>query len=375
MKSNPYVYPTVPFKNLNNKKVIDNFIREEEIDIGGLKKEIRRIKQPIIENKGRSAVEKILNIFLDKNFIFGPRYFIKDDKNFWHKKLNYFIENKKPINFTILGFPFKVPVFLKTNRTFPDMGEVLILLRLKTIIENIKKIYSPGAVIYIFTEGGLGPFCGVNKEDYEGYEKFLIQLSKDLNFNEVLKIEPLSNMEKISGFRSFFLKRLKENRKLFKEKNKAFLVKYKGAFPSIFKIINTKMYDEIFLMDVYNEKLKNNEISEQAMKIRKHIEAKSDECICNYFAYLKARDDINYLEKIVPNYIPLSVSPKPKRLGILPINKECNILPYHGVPVLNKDSWTIEYLIDIRRSKEQYIKMFLKNDKEKKPFYYEIKSV
>ncbi len=106
--------------------------------------------------------------------------------------------------------------------------------------------------------------------------------------------------------------------------------------------------------------------------IREDIRQRAHASIFQYYAYLRVRDDVQYLEKVVPRAVALSVSPEPNRLGVIPVNSECVRLPYHRVPVYDplRGVFTIEYLIDLQRSPLSYSAVYFKKDKEEKPFYY-----
>ncbi|MBI4359404.1 MAG: L-tyrosine/L-tryptophan isonitrile synthase family protein [Candidatus Nealsonbacteria bacterium] len=373
MKPNPYVYPYTPFENLANKNIRQNFVDQKNITIAELKEIIDRIpvSRPRIE--GGTTAEKILSIFQDENYRFGPAEYIEENQNLWIEKLNYFINQSQPIQLTILGFPFKIPVPLKTNRVLPDLGEVLSLARLKTVIDIIKDIYPPGATVTIFTEGAFGQFTGVPRPDWIAYREFLEALNKWLAFSPALKIVDLSEMEKtVPDFIERHRQRTLEFKKLYRQQDPEFLKKYQGTFESVLRIVSTKGYDESLLLDVYNEGLKDEEISAEAREIRRDIKSRAHESIFQYHAYLKVRDDIDYLARAVPHALPLTVSPKPNRLGIIPVNKECIRLPYHGVPVCypKKNLFLIEYLIDIKRRPLDYTLVYFDQDRENKPFYY-----
>ncbi len=377
LKPNPYVYPYIPFQDLSNKKIRQNFIDQKRISIDQLKNLVYGLPIPDVEIVGENVADKILSIFQDDNFRFGPKEYILQDKTFWIERLNNFIIRNLPIQFTILGFPFKIPVALKTNRILPDLGEVLSLVRLKHIVEHINKIYPPGSIITIFTEGIFGKFVGVLKDEWVSYREFLKKLITILEFDSFLKISDLSEMEKsIIDFEIQYQEIIFSLKQLYQKNDPEFMTKYKGTYESIFRIVSSKMYDEEILMDVYNENLSDQEISSEALRIREDIRTRAYEAVFQYHAYLLLRDKINYLEKVVPGALQLSVSPKPKRLGIIPINKECYLLPYHGVPVYypEKDIFLVEYLIDIKRSHFNYTLVYFDEDQEHKPFYYIAKS-
>src|SRR3989339_741984 len=352
MKSNPHVYPSIDFEELSNKNLRNNFIQEKIVSINDIADFLEnRILIPIPQITGTSIEEKILSIFQDENYRFGPVEFINSNIKKWIERISYFTSKNLPIQFTILGFPFKIPVPLKTNRIFPDMGEVLALHRLSVITKLITNIYKNGARITLFTEGGFGPFTGVPKANWIAYRVFLEELNSQLKLSKSVNIIDLSEMEKTVP---------------------DFLEKYNSVFPVIYKIVFTTDNEEKILMDVYNTKLSDDEISPKASEIKNSLKEKTHKCIFSYFAYLKVRDDIDYLQKTVPHSLPLSVSPKFNRLGIIPIRKDIDKLPYHSVPVLsNNNTFDLKYLIDLKRSFGKFTKVFLDIDKEKKPFYYE----
>ena len=125
MKYNPVVFPFTEFQDLSNKKIIKKFLKPKIIDWDEIKNILDIIKIPNLNfSKKTSIVEKIIDIFLNDNFLLGKKEYILDYKKYWTEKINYFIKNNKPIKFTLLGFPFKSPLILKTIRTAPDMGAV-----------------------------------------------------------------------------------------------------------------------------------------------------------------------------------------------------------------------------------------------------------
>ena len=377
VKSNPYVYPFIPFEDLSNKEIKNNFVGKKELDWEDLSKMVRKIKSPKPEIGGTTTAEKILSVFLDDEYRFGPREFIEENRENWINKLNLFIEKNQPLKLTILGFPFKVPVPLKTNRHFPDMGDVLALLRLFTINNIIKEIYSPGAKTVIFTEGVFGRFSGVSTETASQYRDFLQEIIERLGFSTSLEISDLAEMEStVNDFPQRYEEKISQLKNLYLSGDPNFLEKYKGTYESIYRIISTEGSDDKFLMDVYNENLSDDDAPAEVLEFRKKLRSETHETVFKYHAYLLVRDDLDYIQKKSPNSIPLSVSPKPNRLGVIAVHQDCLLLPHHGVTVFYPDRgmFLIEYLIDIKRRNCSFTPVFLRGDKDNKPFYYEVKS-
>lgn len=373
LQSNPNVYPYVPFYDLSDKNIRQNIIEKKYISEDDLREMVSRIPQPNFSLTGKTDAEKILSIFEDDQIRFGPKEFIAQGKTGWIDRLNYFIRQNLPIQFTILGFPFKIPVPLKTNRVYPDMGEVLSLARLHFIAAEIQKIYSSGAVITIFTEGAFGRFTGVKDAHWIAYRDFLKELIGMLRFEKQLRISDLSEMEKIiPDFSKRFQEKVELLEKAYEQGDPKVREAYNGTLDAVLRIIAPINNDATILMDVYNDHLSDDSVSETARLIREDIRQRARASIFQYHAYLRVRDDVQYLEKVVPRAVALSVSPKPNRLGVIPVNSECVRLPYHGVPVYDqlRNVFTIEYLIDLQRSPLSYSTVYFKNDKEEKPFYY-----
>ncbi len=370
IKSNPVVFSFKEFKNLSNKNFTSIFLSKEVVDWNFIKHLLDKLPQISFNYRGKTMEEKIFNIFLSKFFLFGPKNYILDNKEYWLNKIKIFTEKNERLKLTILGFPFKVPLILKTTRICPDMGDVLVLNQLNNLVKIIKDIYSPGAEIYIITEGCFGKFNQITRQNVIKYQKFLKLMIKELNFDKFLKIIPLDKLEKYPDFNIVYKKNIKFFKELYKKGDKDFLKKYNLAYPSIYHILNPKTKNIELLMDVYNKRLKI--VNKNVKKIRDYLNEKIHESIIKYFSFLKTKDDLNFLENEVKNALQLSVSPKPKRLGLLPINDRIDILPHHGVTVYNnkKNCFDIKYYIDILRNNKKYKPIYLKRDLDNQAFFY-----
>ena len=373
IKSNPYVYSYVPFYNLSAKKINFKKIGKQRFNSKNLKIYLEYNKIPPLKIKGKDVSEKIFNLFLDNNIRFGPRKYIISLKDYWIKKINFFVSKNKPLHFIILGFPFKIPVPLKTNRILPDMGELLALKRLYDITQLIKVFYKKGGKITIITEEIFGTFNNMKKEEIINYQKFLAFLLKKFQWDQNLTLYPLHKMEdQIINFEKEFQDKIDELEQNFINRKKSFLKKYYGAYPSIYRITNTKRFNLSMneFMDVYNEKKETKKKS--ILQVRKLIEYYTHSMLIKYLAYLELRDKFDFINKNFPNSLMLSVSPKPYRLGILPVGKDFIRLPYHGVTVFDEKNkkFSIEYFIDLIRQNCYIQEIYYEEDKEEKPFFY-----
>lgn len=98
------------------------------------------------------------------------------------QNISYFVTRNKPITMLLVGFPFKSNnVEEKVISTLPDMAERKSLEYLQEIVNEIKKVYSPGAKIMIFCDGiPFAEFLGIPFDQVTLYEKTLKQLAADL---------------------------------------------------------------------------------------------------------------------------------------------------------------------------------------------------
>ncbi len=378
MRSNPYVYPFVPFNNLSEKN-IGEISDQKTVST----KEIKQILEATDDLRGRAVeswrgtdtIDTILNVFKDPEVRFGPEEYIVDYQDQLREQFNTFVKSNTPIHFTILGFPFKIPVPLKTNREKPDFGELAALKRLHTLGKIVEDVYQSGARITIFSEGAFASAVGVDPEVAEMYHKYLGDLIRTFELDDVLEIRKLKEMEKeAENFEELYDQKIEELKTKYNEGDEEYLAKYQGSYPSVYRIVSTQNYEISTLMEVYNEDLTEEQVDGNVREIRTELETRTHEAIFRYHAYLALRDDLNFLEKVTPGAVRLSVSPKPGRLGVHPLHSQCDKLPYHSVSVYNPhhEWFTQEYLIDILRdTTNSYTKVFWKEDSEDKPFYYE----
>ncbi len=368
MKVNPYIYPYIPFMNLSNKKNLWRLKDPKIFTFIDLKKFLLKIRFPLAKITGRTLQEKIINIFLDRNFLYGPAENIIQNKEIWLEKIKYFSLQNKPILFTIHGFPFKIPCPLKTDRRYPDLGEILSLLKLFYITKSIDKIYQPGAEIFIIGEGAFAKFTSITKKEWIAYRNYLKQFISKLNLDKKIHIIDLIKLEQDRKFNKTFKNYYKNLKYSYKNNDKEVNKKINSTLDSVFRIISTRNYSDEKIMDIYNDKVKTPKI----LKIRNDLKKMAFEAVFKYHTYLMTRDSLNFVESQVPHSLPLTVSPKLGRIGIYPISPNCTRLPYHGVPIYNQKNGriTIEYLIDIKRTEKEYIPVYLKKDKEDKPLFY-----
>jgi pyoverdine/dityrosine biosynthesis protein Dit1 len=275
----------------------------------------------------------------------------------------------------LMAFPFKIPVPLKTDRRTADLAEGLQILQLRAVCHWIKSIYAPGAHVTILAEGILGLCMGVSPDVRKLYQESIKRLLLLLGAPDDVGIHNLDEiMNDIPQFEELWRDEEEKLKELERLGDEAFRSEYERTFQSVFRMVNSERYALEVLMDAYNESLPDRTLSGEVLQCRKRLMETAREAVFGYRAFLRARDRSGYLEKIAPESIKLTVSAKPGNLGVLPVNAQTHVLPHHGVAVHDpvRRHFTVEYLIDLRRSPLRHCPVYLETDLERKPFYYEI---
>lgn len=376
IKSNPYVFPFQEFKDLTNKKLnvaksskTINFNEVTEL-LQKFTKSISIDLSPFMD-KNTTTEERLFAFFISDTIRFGELQMYLDNKEKWIKKFSKALEDKK-FNFSILGLPFKVPIPLKTKRKNPDFAELMAIARLEYIGESIEKITGTKTTINAVTEGAFAKFVNADVKAAEYYGEYLKETAKTLGYTH-LNILPLNKMEEyVDNFDELFKKKVAEFTKKHEDKDPSVIEKVEGALPIINRIVKPESTDVMTLMNVYNFDIPNDQLSSEEKRVREALIKFALPSSFEYFSYLELRDDLNFLQKeFGENYLPLTVSPKANRLGIIPIHQNITVLPHHGVPVYDQKNeiFNIMYLIDVLQTYD-FIEAHLENDDDTAPFLY-----
>lgn len=370
MRSNPHIYPSESFPKIKITSS-NKFFLEKIIEWKDVLQEVKNIIHRDIVLIGKTTEEKIFSIFLDTEILFGPRKFLLDRKDFFVEKIKEFTKQAKPIQLTILSFPFKVEVPLKTNRIFPDMGDILQLYRLFYITQKISSLYNPGAIITIFTEEVFAPMANANEHNAQNYAAYLKDIIKNLSYEKNLKTISLSEVEKNNNFASTYKKNKNEIAESINNKKGAPYAVFCKTYPIVFRIVSINNISKSDLLDIYQSK-KLTDLNKKQKLIYADMLKDAKNATMDYLAYIKTIEDLNFLKRKMGLYLPLTVSPKPGKVGIIPISKKARILSHHGVPVKNEKTgqWDIRYLCEVEYNKKKYAKVYLEGDKDSAPFYY-----
>jgi pyoverdine/dityrosine biosynthesis protein Dit1 len=240
---------------------------------------------------------------------FGEKSMYEESREMWLSEFRRIISNKK-IQFSIMGFPFKVTNPLKTSRISPDLGEVMAMQRLENIALLLEKVSKRNISIVVISEGGLSKQVGYDSLVAEQYAKYAKKVGKKLGFTH-LSFLPLSKMEEMfSDFDLAFKAKAKELTKQFKRGDSGIVEKINGAQPIILRIVKHPNLPLHELMDMYNFRIPTENLSPRIKQARESLGENATKATLEYFAYLALRDESQFLTKeLGKNTITLTVSP------------------------------------------------------------------
>jgi hypothetical protein len=108
----------------------------------------------------------------------------------------------KPVQLTLMAFPFKVPNPAKVGpRRMPDLAELAALLQLYKLHLKTKAIYPPGLEIHIIHDGSyFANVFGVTHEEVCVYESYFSRLVDALGAKSFIHIHDIQALSHASGF-------------------------------------------------------------------------------------------------------------------------------------------------------------------------------
>lgn len=104
--------------------------------------------------------EKITVIFEDmlRNSAVADEWDLSGRNYFFHRVLE-FVNRNEQCQMALPAFPCKSPNDAKVGGPKPDMAERVALETLCAFVKSVKKIYSPGATIWVIHDGHLLSSC------------------------------------------------------------------------------------------------------------------------------------------------------------------------------------------------------------------------
>ncbi|CAN7598184.1 L-tyrosine/L-tryptophan isonitrile synthase family protein [Devosia sp. LjRoot3] len=365
-KTSPYIYPFRPFLHLDIAEENARFSEPQTLPVEGYSGWLERFAPEIAVTPAATIEETIFSIFADDAVRFGERTFVTDLQAHWIERIARFTTQGRMLEMTILGFPYKMPVPLKTNRKLADFGEVVSLARLNQIGCAIARVYAPGAKSHVFTEGPFGAFNGVSRADSDAYFASLENLLVRFGLNQHVALHDLNAVVDANpDFAGVWAETAKDIERRRDAGDQKVLDAIRDALPVRFHNLANPGVADLDLARAYRR-------DPAAQELINSIQRRAESGVVTYRAFLEARDRVQLLERVAPEALAMTVSPRPGRLGVRSLPPPAQILPYHGVTVIARDGqgMDISYLWDLRRSSKSYTPLSLDGDTDPAPFAY-----
>jgi hypothetical protein len=236
-----------------------------------------------------------------------------------------------------------MPNPLKTDRQAPDLGEALMLRRFAAVLEAIGRVYPPGGHLTILEEGILGRCQGVDPRRIAAYRAGIETIAAVAGVDRSrIGFHSLDDMStRIPNFEARWIHEQERLRELWQQGDPEVRKAYETTTAAQRTSVPTFDYDPEVLARAYDP----SQTDSALRYVRDYVDKVAHRQFFAYRALLALRDTTGYLNDLAPGALKLTVSPKPENLAVLPINRWAQILPYHGVPLLDAEGkWTLRYL-------------------------------
>jgi pyoverdine/dityrosine biosynthesis protein Dit1 len=244
------------------------------------------------------------------------------------------VRDGRPVQLTLMGFPFKVPNPAKVGKRYmPDLAELAALVRLRELHVKSMSIYPPGLEIHIIHDGTyIAPVFDVALEEVLGYESYFSQLVNMINGRtskpfikehdfQALAHAKISNlMQSVSEARKSARRwhNGRETREYAERFNKTLgmMNLRRLPFPEACRLLNRDRRDR--LPDEYG-----------ALDRQVHV------AMIRYYLRDFLLHEFDPRPACFRDAIHMTTQCRPGRLAIWLVHRGCSLLPWHGVGVID----------------------------------------
>jgi Pyoverdine/dityrosine biosynthesis protein len=238
----------------------------------------------------------------------------------------------RPIEITLLAFPFKVPNPAKVGtRTLPDFAELAAIRQYLKLRAAIQRVYSPGLLFHILHDGSLiaGAF-GVEVDEVRQYQTYFSKLAEKVapglilcyDFEALQQQSALDPSEATEELQ-FIAKRW------FRERHGT--AEWKAAFRKTLGMINLR---EIPAKQVAD--LLRHEIVGRLPFSWQHIEERVHSAMTQYHVADAIIHQFDPRPFCFPDAIHATTQERPGRLALWTVRRGQSLLPWHGVGCLDE---------------------------------------
>lgn len=271
----------------------------------------------------------------------------------------------KPMQLTLMAFPFKVPNPAKVGlRTIPDLAEFAAILRLGRLNAMVKAIYEPGLEVHIIHDGSyLADTFGITLEEVREYEAYFRVLIRAARADDFIHCHDFVRM--IGGYASTVQRDLEQLRSATLQwwqanRNTA---EWAGLFSKTLGMINLRALPVPVTASLMSE-------ARQGRLPASYHELERQTCGAMLQYHL--RDAILHRFDPRPEHFPDAIHAttqvRPRRLALWLIRRGRSLLPWHGVGVLDVRGQARVDFAERVMNNPCYRPVFV--DREQTPFFY-----
>ncbi|KAF2475880.1 uncharacterized protein BDR25DRAFT_331588 [Lindgomyces ingoldianus] len=161
--------------------------------------------EPQHDIEAHNLAERITKLFEDsiRNTAASDEWMVEGRHLFFRQVLSFILRNER-LQFGLPAFPCKSPNTRKVGGSYPDMAERIALETLRTFTRDIQTIYSPGATLWIISDGHVFADCiGVNDDMVSIYDENLKQAYQSMfdsrEDREAIRFQGLNDMLQLNG--------------------------------------------------------------------------------------------------------------------------------------------------------------------------------
>jgi hypothetical protein len=242
------------------------------------------------------------------------------------------IDQEKPVELTLMAFPFKVPNPAKVGeRRLPDLAELAALCRLGELNDEIRKVYRPGLLLHLIHDGSyISEIFGVSPSEVREYEVYMRGMIQIMGLGSTVRTHD-------------FFTLLHENREdveaavdLIGAEAVAWLQssrstdEWVGCFNSTLGMIDLRALSPVVASQVMRWAVEG-----RLPQPYRDLEKRTLEAMLRY----RIRDVLLHRcdprPRAFPDAIHVTTNNRPGRLAIWLVRRGRSLLPWHGVGVVD----------------------------------------
>ena len=276
------------------------------------------------------------------------------------------VESGKPVQLTLMAFPFKAPNPAKVgSRRLPDLAELAALMRLHQLNLRAKSIYPPGVEIHLIHDGSyIAGVFGVSLEEVRSYETYFARLVQAFDAPGFIHLHDFEVLQRPCIRDARDPETLLETAALHWWRRSRHTQEWKDRFSKTLGMMNLR---SLPLQEV--SKVLECGSSGGLPPDYGDLEHQVHVAMLRYYARDAMLHDCDPRPLHFPDAIHATTQCRPRRLAIWMVNRGQSLLPWHGVGVISgKGKWGVALAREVIGN-PTYHPVFL--DGEDTPFFYQ----